>query len=190
MKRAGAAEPPAVKEPPPEGRFFMQYKFFTVPAMGADNAQTTEELNVFLRTHRILTVQRELVNCGAQSCWCCCVEYLEGGKPAAESPFRAGTREKVDYRNVLSEADFAKFRILRECRKAIAEADAVPAYAVFLDEHLAEMSRLAELTLAGMRKISGVGEKKSEKYGTRLLALFEEKSNASRGESVSENSGS
>lgn len=157
--------------------------------MGADNAQATEELNVFLRTHRVLTVQRELVNCGPQSCWCCCVEFLEGGKAAPEASFRTGTREKIDYRNVLSVADFAKFRVLRECRKAIAEEDAVPAYAVFLDEHLAEMSRLAELTLSGMRKINGIGEKKSEKYGARMLALFEEKRNASGGRSLSENSG-
>lgn len=157
--------------------------------MGADNATATEELNVFLRSHRILTVQRELVNCGAQSCWCCCVEYLENGKPISETFSRTGTREKVDYRNVLSEADFAKFRILRECRKVIAEADAVPAYAVFLDEHLAEMSKLAEITITEMRKISGIGEKKAEKYGTRIIALFEEKRNAASGQSLPKNSG-
>lgn len=167
----------------------MQYKFFTIPAMGADVSAATDELNAFLRGHRILTVQRELVNNGAQSCWCCCVEYMENGKPATEIFSRAGTREKIDYRNVLSEADFAKFRVLRECRKAIAEADAVPAYAVFLDEHLAEMSRLDALTLAGMRKIPGIGEKKAEKYGERIIALFEEKRNAASGQSVSENSG-
>lgn len=167
----------------------MQYKFFTIPAMGADSAASTEELNIFLRAHRILTVQRELVNCGTQSCWCCCVEYLENGKPTSETFSRTGTREKVDYRNVLSEADFARFRILRECRKAIAEADAVPAYAVFLDEHLAEMSKLAELTLPGMRKISGIGEKKAEKYGVRIIELFTEKQNAASGQSLLKNSG-
>lgn len=157
--------------------------------MGADSAASTEELNIFLRAHRILTVQRELVNCGTQSCWCCCVEYLENGKPTSETFSRTGTREKVDYRNVLSEADFSRFRILRECRKAIAEADAVPAYAVFLDEHLAEMSKLAELTLPGMRKISGIGEKKAEKYGVRIIELFTEKQNASSGQSLLKNSG-
>ena len=81
-----------------------------------------DELNAFLRGHRILNVQRELVNNGQMSCWCCCVEYVEGSK-AVDIP-RSGIREKVDYRNILSESDFEKFRILRDCRKIIAEEDA------------------------------------------------------------------
>ena len=164
----------------------MQYKFFRISVFGDD--ATEEEMNRFLRGHRVLTTSREFVSDGQSSFWAFVVEYLENGKPVSETFSRAGTREKIDYRNVLSESDFARFRVLRECRKAIAEADAVPAYAVFLDEHLAEMSKLAELTLAGMRKISGIGEKKSEKYGARIIALFAEKQNAASGKSVSEDS--
>ena len=59
----------------------MQLKFFTIPAMGDGNSVMEDELNAFLRGHRILNVQRELVNNGQMSCWCCCVEYIEGAKP-------------------------------------------------------------------------------------------------------------
>ena len=86
----------------------MQLKFFTITAMGDGNSVMEDELNAFLRGHRILNVQRELVNNGQMSCWCCCVEYIEGSK-GTESP-RTGGKEKIDYRNVLSEPDFEKFR--------------------------------------------------------------------------------
>ena len=145
----------------------MQLKFFTIPAMGDGNSVMEEELNAFLRGHRILNVQRELVNNGQMSCWCCCVEYIEGSKPVETA--RNGNKEKIDYRNVLSESDFEKFRILRECRKILAEEEAVPPYAVFLDEHLAAIAQKAEINENALKTVNGVGEKKIEKYSKRFL---------------------
>ena len=165
----------------------MQLKFFTIPAMGDGNSVMEDELNAFLRGHRILNVQRELVNNGQMSCWCCCVEYIEGSK-GTESP-RTGGKEKVDYRNVLSESDFEKFRILRECRKILAEEEAVPPYAVFLDEHLAAIAQKAEINEAALKSVNGVGEKKIEKYSKRFLELWNEKINEKSGQSVLENRG-
>ena len=89
-------------------------------------------MNSFIRGHRVLTVQRELVNSGQTSCWCCCVEYIEGAKPIENT--KNNTKEKIDYRNILNDDDFGKFRILRECRKQLAPEEAIPAYAVFLDD--------------------------------------------------------
>lgn len=157
----------------------MQYRFFMIPAGGDTPAE--EELNRFLRGHRVLTTHREFVSDGASGSWCFAVEYLDGASPSSASGGKFSAKPKTDYREVLSEAEFAKFRVLRECRKALAEADAVPAYAVFLDEHLAEMSKMEELTLANLKKISGVGERKVEKYGEGLLKLFSEKRNEARG---------
>ena len=165
----------------------MQLKFFTIPAMGEGNSVMENELNAFLRGHRILNVQRELVNNGQMSCWCCCVEYIEGSKGTESS--RTGGKEKIDYRNVLSESDFEKFRILRECRKILAEEEAVPPYAVFLDEHLAAIAIKAGINEAALKSVSGVGEKKIEKYGKRFLELWKEKINEKSGQSVLENRG-
>ena len=165
----------------------MQLKFFTNPAMGDGNSVMEDELNAFLRGHRILNVQRELVNNGQMSCWCCCVEYIEDSK-GTESP-RTGGKEKVDYSNVLSESDFEKFRILRECRKILAEEEAVPLYAVFLDEHLATIAQKAEINEAALKSVNGVGEKKIEKYSKRFLELWNEKINEQSGQSVLENRG-
>lgn len=138
-------------------------------------------MNRFLRGHRVLTTNREFVADGNASFWCFAVEYMEGTAPASVSSVGKFSKTKTDYREILSEEEFAKFRILRECRKVLAETDAIPAYAVFLDEHLAEMSKMSELNFANLKKINGVGEKKIEKYGASLLKLFSEKQNEAGG---------
>ena len=95
----------------------------------------------------------------------------------------------MDYRNVLSESDFEKFRILRECRKILAEEEAVPPYAVFLDEHLASIAQKVEINVAALKSVNGIGEKKIEKYSKRFLELWNEKKNEKSGQSVLENCG-
>lgn len=148
----------------------MAYRFFNIPAMtgGGDEAA---ELNAFLHGHKVVAVHREFAQDGAASRWCFCVEYLDGTPPASVQ----GGLPKVDYREVLDEAQFARFRKLREARKRIAEEDGVPVYAVFSNDQLAEMARCAELpTIASLKKIPGIGEKKVARYGERFVALLAE----------------
>jgi hypothetical protein len=57
----------------------------------------------------------------------------------ANRPHVAGSkRAKVDYRELLSAGDFVLFAKLRILRKGMAEREAVPAYALFTNEQLAE----------------------------------------------------
>jgi len=60
------------------------------------------------------------------------------------------------------EALFAKLRIVR---KNFAEEQQVPPYVIFSDKTLHEMCRYYPATLPDMRKISGVGKAKLERYG-------------------------
>ena len=48
-------------------------------------------------------------------------------------------RGKVDFKEVLSDPEFAVFARLRALRKERADAEGVPAYALFTNEQLAEM---------------------------------------------------
>ena len=52
----------------------MQMAFFSVPARG--DAGLQEDLNVFLRSHRVLSVHREFVGQGENAFWALAVEYL------------------------------------------------------------------------------------------------------------------
>jgi superfamily II DNA helicase RecQ len=149
----------------------MQIKLFTVPV--GDEGSQQDELNAFLRGHKVLDVENRLVQNERGAYWCFCVRYIEGAIGTSASNGGAGRnlqyKEKTDYKNVLDEATFRVFARFREIRKQIAADDAVPAFAVFTDEELAELAKLPELTPKTMMTVKGVGEKKMERYAERFL---------------------
>jgi len=65
--------------------------------------------------------------------------------------------------------DDALFKRLRTVRKMLAEGQQVPPYIVFSDRTLHEMCRRFPLTLSDMRKVSGVGDAKLERYGKDFI---------------------
>ncbi len=60
---------------------------------------------------------------------------------------------------------------LREWRSARARADGVPAYIVAHDALLAEIVERRPESIAGLRRMKGMGPAKLEKYGDEILAL-------------------
>src|SRR3990167_3818425 len=124
----------------------VQMFFFTVPALDARAAQ--DEMNRFCATQRVVAVERQFVACGPSSFWAICVQVASGAGALPEAlkapEKRSGERsaaERVDYKEVLGEADFARFADLRVWRKSVAEHEGVPVYAVFTNEQLAEIAR-------------------------------------------------
>ncbi|MCI5648011.1 MAG: DNA helicase RecQ [Fusicatenibacter sp.] len=69
----------------------------------------------------------------------------------------------------LSGEDRALFEKLRALRMEIARQEKVPPYIVFSDKTLAQMCLLRPENKTGMMRVSGVGQMKYEKYGTRFL---------------------
>jgi ATP-dependent DNA helicase RecQ len=61
---------------------------------------------------------------------------------------------------------------LREHRTELAENQGVPAYVIFHDATLAEMTERQPQTLEQLNKISGVGASKLEAYGDTFLAII------------------
>lgn len=66
------------------------------------------------------------------------------------------------------------YGILKELRKNIAASLSVPAYVVFTDASLREMSAKMPVTPFDFRQISGVGTMKAERYGKRFMAAIKE----------------
>ena len=64
------------------------------------------------------------------------------------------------------------FSQLRQLRKELAEREGVPVYAVFTNEQMAAMVTGRVASVAGMKKIEGIGEGRIEKYGAAVLALL------------------
>jgi len=147
----------------------MQMSFYAIPARGDTGLQ--EDLNRFLRSHRVLTVHREFVAQGDNSFWALAVEYLEGAASSGTEASSRGGKQRVDYKDVLSPEDFALFAKLRDWRKTVAEQEGIPVYAVLTNEQLAAIAAKRPATNAGLRDIEGIGEAKAGKHGTAVLEV-------------------
>lgn len=64
------------------------------------------------------------------------------------------------------------FEALRAKRRELAQAAGVPPYVIFHDSVLREMASDRPATIGGMRRITGVGEKKLEAYGEAFLSVI------------------
>jgi superfamily II DNA helicase RecQ len=140
----------------------MQIRIFTIPILGGE--LVSEEMNVFLRSKKVLQVKEKLINNEAEGVfWCFCVRYVDD--------VAATEREKikVDYREVLDEASFKRFSAFREIRKKVAQEDVVPPYAVFTDGELAELAKMETVTTESIKSVKGIGDKKLEKYGRHFV---------------------
>lgn len=149
----------------------MPFEFFVVSLR--DDGRQKEVLNGFLRGHRVHSVERQWVNLGADSFWSFCVDYLDPSATSSTSSSGRASRTRVDYKEILSPDDFQVFQTLRELRKQISQEEAVPVYAVFTNEQLAEMARSKASTKGDLERIAGVGDARVEKHGARFLALLE-----------------
>jgi len=138
----------------------MQIKLFTIPI--GDNNSSQDELNKFLRTHKILEVENHLMNNERGAVWCFCVKYIDEYTNAPD-------KIKIDYRQVLDEQTFSVFSKLREARKAIAIDEGIPAYAVFTDEELAGLAKLEKINIKTMQTVKGIGEKKVERFAEKFI---------------------
>lgn len=144
----------------------MHYTLFSIPAHAAPGDDT--ELNRFLSSHKIGSIEKNFVADGQQSYWAFCVGSVEGQETRKQS----GNRSRIDYKEVLSEREFALYAKLRDLRKKIAEEEAIPAYAVFTNEQMAEMVKQRVTSATALGAIPGIGKARIDKYGPRFLPLL------------------
>ena len=149
----------------------MAIKIFTIPAK--DPAIAEEEMNRFLRGHRAVSIQKQFLPDLSTPLWSFAVEYIDPATtPASPTSNTSPRKNKVDYREVLSEDDFAVYSALRDWRKQKSESEGVPVYALFTNEQLAGLARTRPATLSAVQSIDGIGEVKSARYGKELLACI------------------
>ena len=85
---------------------------------------------------------------------------------------RAAARSRVEAESWQG-VDRDLFERLRALRLEIARARHVPPYVIFHDTTLREMARQKPSTLADLRQIYGVGERKGLELGPQFLALIQ-----------------
>ena len=75
-------------------------------------------------------------------------------------------------KTLVSDEDAPLLSALKAKRRALAEAARMPAYMIFPDRTLIEMAETRPATLDQMARVSGVGAKKLESYGTAFLEVI------------------
>ncbi|MCL2443361.1 MAG: HRDC domain-containing protein [Treponema sp.] len=141
----------------------LQYASFLLPLHSASEEQ--EELNRFLRGHRVIQTKKELVTLEGVSHWALLVEFLDNQvKKTGEL-----LKNKVDYKEILNAGDFLLYSKLREVRKKLAEDNGLPVYAVCTNEQLAEISKRKPKNLTECMQIEGIGQGKADKYVPAFL---------------------
>ncbi|OOY29637.1 ATP-dependent DNA helicase RecQ [Thioclava sp. L04-15] len=84
----------------------------------------------------------------------------------------ASAKAKNVIKTLVSEEDAPLLSALKAKRRALAEAQGVPAYIVFTDRTLIEMAEKRPMSLDEMAGIGGVGAKKLESYGAEFLSVI------------------
>ena len=142
----------------------MQIKIFTIPVVDCDSE--TDSMNLFLRSHKVVDVRKELVSVCNSAFWTFSITYLPKDEFSLNG--QRNVKEKVDYKNLLSPEAFERFMQLRTVRREVSGADDVPPFVVFTDAELAKIAELEEITPQSMIKIQGIGAKRVGKYGVRI----------------------
>ena len=76
--------------------------------------------------------------------------------------------------NAQPASDQMLYNSLRALRTSLARRDGVPAYVVFTDSTLREISLHKPATLEALRQIPGIGDRKLQKYGNDILKAIKE----------------
>ena len=145
----------------------MKLAFFNIPVFYSNDA--ADDLNSFLASHRIHEVQQQFIDNGTNSCWAFTVSY---GEPGNAGAVVGQPKNRIDYREILSDEDFTNFAQLRDLRKQISDDTGVPLYGIFSNAQLADMVRQRPESLAELSQIKKVGKSKVERFGEQFLKLL------------------
>jgi ATP-dependent DNA helicase RecQ len=95
-----------------------------------------------------------------------------GDRAERRAARRGGRGEKLRQGLDIAPHETASWDALRDLRARLAREQGVPAYVIFHDATLLAMLRARPHTPAELAAVSGVGERKLERYGAAFLALL------------------
>ncbi|MDP4639265.1 MAG: DNA helicase RecQ [Pseudomonadales bacterium] len=85
---------------------------------------------------------------------------------------RASTVKRQTRTAISADINVELWEALRECRRLLAVEQGVPPYIIFHDSTLQAMAEMVPQSIAEFSQISGVGERKRDKYGPAFLAVL------------------
>ncbi|MFT6958444.1 MAG: ATP-dependent DNA helicase RecQ [Halieaceae bacterium] len=99
-------------------------------------------------------------------------EHIELRRDLARKATKKQTRAALP-----EDIDVELWEALREQRRLLAEEQGIPPYVIFHDRTLKEMCALLPMDLSEFAQLTGVGERKLEKYGSTFLQVIQKHGN-------------
>ena len=99
---------------------------------------------------------------------------------SATQPVASPSPERVGISVPVSDVDPDLREYLREWRRGVAKEEKMASFVVMHDSSLDEICRRRPISLAEIRGIPGFGERKTERYGQRILQALAEFNNGAR----------
>jgi len=126
-----------------------------------------------------------------ESCDACDVcgsvaEWMSGPAPAVIYGGKGSRLQPIAAAPEVSAADAALREYLREWGRTTAKEQNVPAFVILHDTTLEEICRRQPSSIADLRSITGIGERKAGVYGQGILAALERYCDGARAASVPE----
>ena len=139
----------------------MSFRLFTVRP---SDAEALAELNAFVSGHRVVRIDRHMIRPDNDPAVLFIVEFASDGAPTT-----AKKTPQVDYRELLTDAEFEVFSALRDIRRDIARELGRPVYTVFTNSELAAMVQQRVHTREGLLGMPGIGEGRVDQHGERFF---------------------
>lgn len=118
----------------------MQVKIFSIPILGGEALE--EEMNKFLRSHKIVDMESELSSSKRGDFWTFCIRYTTHS--TSDRFLKKFDKPKVDYQKTLEEQVYKHFLLLKKIRLEIAKEEAIPAFTIFTDAELSKWKGLGK----------------------------------------------
>ena len=92
----------------------MGVRFFIVPVVNSDASE--QELNGFLASHKVVSIERKLIDQGGNSFWAICIDYLSP-VPRDDISKSNLSRSRVDYKAILPPEDSSSIHGSEKCAR-------------------------------------------------------------------------
>jgi ribonuclease D len=160
----------------------MLIKIFTLKFSPGVEGFDDEKIRLFMVGNEIISVREHFFIKDNVPYWTLLLAYNPGSfsKIPEQESQPSKTSQKDEYRKYLTEDSEPLYEALRDWRNTSAKNEKVPPYFLFKNIHLAQIASNLPENLNQLSSISGIGTKKTEKYGKEILEIVSSSSNKTK----------
>jgi len=148
----------------------MRCKVFSIPMESTGARESESRLNEFLLATNVKRTFASLVNQPTGPIWSVLFFYEEG--PAKSESSQQNFRTALEPSAPLTREQGRVMGALRKWRAEEAAAAGIPLYMVAQNKWLEDIVRMPARTTDDLLKIDGLGERRVQKYGTKILEIL------------------